>query len=191
MASLIFLFWTKYISKDGRWLWMPVTPATWSKLFHVLELYFFPYVSWNIHLTTKCSALVPLTGIGPGNTWHCAGSSAVWLLNRHYIFITLAAFHVHSFSLSVSGFGLIFALGLTALASPLSAVSCTPEMLMHIKTAPENRENSFWAVWVSVSHCKLMAEVASAPLMTDTFLVGFFPLIQALRFSWWRTSTNH
>lgn len=152
---------------------------------------FFHIVSWNIHLTTKCWALVPLTGVGPGNTWHCAGSSAVWLLNRHYVFITLAVFHGHSFSLPVSGFGLIFASGLTALASPLGAVSCTPEMLMHVNTAPKTRENSFWAIWVSVSHCKLMAEVAAVPLMTGTFLVDFFPLIQPLRFSWWRTSTNH
>lgn len=111
---------------------------------------FFHIVSWNIHLTTKCWALVPLTGVGPGNTWHCAGSSAVWLLNRHYVFITLAVFHGHSFSLPVSGFGLIFASGLTALASPLGAVSCTPEMLMHVNTAPKTRENSFWAVWVSL-----------------------------------------
>lgn len=90
---------------------------------------------------------------------------------------------MHGLSLPVSGFGLIFALGSTALASHLAAVSCSAEMFMHINAAPEKRENSSWAVWGSVSHCKLMAEVASVPLMTGTFLVEFFPLIQALRVS--------
>lgn len=58
---------------------------------------------------------------------------------------------MHSFSLPVSGFGLIFALGLTVLALHLGAVSCTPEVLIHINTAPEKRKQLLGSLGVNVS----------------------------------------